>query len=83
MSSNESGARIIDGKAIAQEFRREVRAASDRLAARGLRRALRAAAMRLCASCLFICWKDIVFTGRTHTANGRGKQVATVPTGSF
>ena len=38
MSSNETGARIIDGKAIAQEFRREVRAASDRLVARGLRR---------------------------------------------
>ena len=38
MSSNDSGARIIDGKAIAQEFRREVRLASDRLVARGLRR---------------------------------------------
>ncbi len=33
-----SGATVIDGKAIAQEFRREVRAATDRLAAKGLRR---------------------------------------------
>ena len=31
MSSNDSGARIIDGKAIAQEFRREVRAAVQQL----------------------------------------------------
>jgi len=38
MSATDPGAEIIDGKAIAQEFRREVRSASDRLAARGLRR---------------------------------------------
>jgi hypothetical protein len=38
MSATASGAKLIDGKAIAQEFRREVRIASDRLAARGLRR---------------------------------------------
>ena len=31
-------ATVIDGKAIAREFRQEVRAATDRLAARGLRR---------------------------------------------
>ncbi|HET7204674.1 MAG TPA: bifunctional methylenetetrahydrofolate dehydrogenase/methenyltetrahydrofolate cyclohydrolase FolD [Steroidobacteraceae bacterium] len=31
-------ATVIDGKAIAQEFRREVRVATDRLAAKGLRR---------------------------------------------
>ena len=31
-------AQIIDGKAIAAEFRREVREASDRLAAMGKRR---------------------------------------------
>ncbi len=35
MSSHDSGAKIIDGKAIAQEFQREVRMATDRLAARG------------------------------------------------
>jgi methylenetetrahydrofolate dehydrogenase (NADP+)/methenyltetrahydrofolate cyclohydrolase len=39
MSSNESaGGKVIDGKAIASEIKREVRVATDRLAARGLRR---------------------------------------------
>jgi methylenetetrahydrofolate dehydrogenase (NADP+)/methenyltetrahydrofolate cyclohydrolase len=39
MSTDESaGARVIDGKAIAADLKREVRAATDRLAARGLRR---------------------------------------------
>jgi methylenetetrahydrofolate dehydrogenase (NADP+)/methenyltetrahydrofolate cyclohydrolase len=39
MSSNDSaGAKVIDGKAIAAGIKGEVRAATDRLAARGLRR---------------------------------------------
>ena len=38
MSATESGARGIDGKAIARDIKREVRVATDRLAARGLRR---------------------------------------------
>src|SRR5512137_2576089 len=38
MSSNDSGAKVIDGKAIAADIKREVRVATDRLAARGLRR---------------------------------------------
>jgi methylenetetrahydrofolate dehydrogenase (NADP+)/methenyltetrahydrofolate cyclohydrolase len=39
MSNTDSaGAKVIDGKAIANEIKREVRVATDRLAARGLRR---------------------------------------------
>jgi methylenetetrahydrofolate dehydrogenase (NADP+)/methenyltetrahydrofolate cyclohydrolase len=38
MSATDSGAKVIDGKAIASEIKREVRTATDRLAARGHRR---------------------------------------------